>query len=66
MGLQIVARKYEEEKIWAIGKIIDAALNATNVRWYSGLEYMYLFADNFYVCAINNLMLAKKKVSMHD
>lgn len=26
MGLQIVARKHEEEKVWAMAKIVDAAL----------------------------------------
>lgn len=26
VGLQIVARKYEEEKVWAIAKIADAIL----------------------------------------
>ena len=26
VGLQIVARKHEEEKVWAIGKIVDCAL----------------------------------------
>jgi amidase len=26
VGLQIVARKYEEEKVWAIARIIDAIL----------------------------------------
>ena len=26
VGLQIVARKHEEEIVWAIGKIIDGAL----------------------------------------
>jgi len=26
VGLQIVARKYEEEKVWAIAKIVDAVL----------------------------------------
>lgn len=26
VGVQIVARKYEEEKIWAIGKIVHAIL----------------------------------------
>ena len=28
VGLQIVARKHEEEKVWAIAKIVDAALTA--------------------------------------
>ena len=26
VGLQIVARKYEEEKVWAIARIVDAVL----------------------------------------
>ena len=26
VGLQIVARKHEEEKVWAIAKIVDGAL----------------------------------------
>ncbi|KAL8756173.1 MAG: hypothetical protein Q9199_003125 [Rusavskia elegans] len=26
VGLQIVARKWEEEKVWAIAKILDTAL----------------------------------------
>jgi hypothetical protein len=26
VGLQIVARKYEEEKVWAIASIVDAVL----------------------------------------
>lgn len=26
VGLQIVARKWEEEKVWAIAKIVDAGL----------------------------------------
>ena len=28
VGLQLVARKHEEEKVWAIAKIVDAALRA--------------------------------------
>ncbi len=32
VGVQIVARKHEEEKVWAIAKIIDAALKAANVH----------------------------------
>ncbi len=40
VGLQIVARKHEEEKVWAIAKIIGATLNAANVRWYSGLIHL--------------------------
>ncbi|KAL6720353.1 hypothetical protein ACLMJK_002274 [Lecanora helva] len=31
VGLQIVARKHEEEKVWAIAKIIDAALGTKAV-----------------------------------
>jgi amidase len=26
VGLQIVARKYEEEKVWAIAKIVDTVM----------------------------------------
>jgi len=26
VGLQIVARKWEEEKVWAIAKIVDAGV----------------------------------------
>lgn len=32
VGLQIVARKHEEEKVWAIAKIVNAALNANGGR----------------------------------
>lgn len=28
VGLQIVARKHEEEKVWAMARIVDAALNS--------------------------------------
>lgn len=31
IGVQIVARKYEEEKIWAIAKIVTAALKTADV-----------------------------------
>ena len=31
VGLQIVARRYEEEKVWAIAKIVSAALKAAGV-----------------------------------
>ncbi len=30
VGLQIVARKYEEEKVWAIAKIVDSILKESN------------------------------------
>ena len=26
VGVQLVARKYEEEKVWAIAKVVEAAL----------------------------------------
>ena len=29
VGLQIVARKHEEEKVWAIAKIVDGALKTS-------------------------------------
>lgn len=32
VGIQIVARKYEEEKAWAIGKIVHAALRNAGVQ----------------------------------
>lgn len=32
IGVQIVARKHEEEKIWAIAKIVTAALKTAGVR----------------------------------
>ncbi|MCJ1377476.1 hypothetical protein MMC17_000571 [Xylographa soralifera] len=32
VGLQIVARKHEEEKVWAIAKIVDAILKSTDER----------------------------------
>ncbi|KAL9633195.1 MAG: hypothetical protein Q9164_004847 [Protoblastenia rupestris] len=32
VGLQIVARKHEEEKVWAIAKIVDAALTTRGAR----------------------------------
>ena len=32
VGLQIVGRKFEEEKIWAIGKIVHEILCATHIR----------------------------------
>ncbi|KAK4695723.1 hypothetical protein P7C71_g2079, partial [Lecanoromycetidae sp. Uapishka_2] len=32
VGLQIVARKHEEEKVWAIAKIVDAALHSNGSR----------------------------------
>jgi Asp-tRNA(Asn)/Glu-tRNA(Gln) amidotransferase A subunit family amidase len=28
VGLQIVARKYDEEKVWAIAKIVDTILRS--------------------------------------
>ena len=31
VGLQIVGRKYEEEKIWAVGKIVRGILEAEGV-----------------------------------
>ena len=31
VGLQIVARKFEEEKVWAIAKIVEAALKAAGM-----------------------------------
>jgi len=31
VGVQIVARKYEEEKVWAVAKIVAAALKAAEV-----------------------------------
>lgn len=32
VGVQIVARKFEEEKIWAIGKIVHKILQAAGVQ----------------------------------
>ncbi|KAH0536016.1 hypothetical protein FGG08_007083 [Glutinoglossum americanum] len=32
VGLQIVARKHEEEKVWAIAKIVCAALKAAEAH----------------------------------
>lgn len=32
VGLQIVARKHEEEKVWAMTKIVDAALKTMGAR----------------------------------
>ena len=29
VGLQLMARKHEEEKVWAIAKIVDAALRTS-------------------------------------
>ena len=41
VGVQLVARKFEEEKIWAIVKIVVAALEKmkaeTAVHWVLGL-----------------------------
>ena len=31
IGVQIVARKHEEEKVWAIAKIVTAALKTAGV-----------------------------------
>ncbi|KAL2071771.1 hypothetical protein VTL71DRAFT_13006 [Oculimacula yallundae] len=31
VGLQIVARKYEEEKVWALGKIVDIILKKNSI-----------------------------------
>jgi len=31
VGVQLVARKYEEEKVWAIAKIVSAALETAGV-----------------------------------
>jgi amidase len=31
VGVQLVARKYEEEKVWAIAKIVSAALKTAGV-----------------------------------
>jgi amidase len=31
IGVQLVARKYEEEKVWAIAKIVSAALETAGV-----------------------------------
>jgi Asp-tRNA(Asn)/Glu-tRNA(Gln) amidotransferase A subunit family amidase len=28
VGIQIVARKYQEEKVWAIAKIVDSIVKA--------------------------------------
>ena len=32
VGVQIVGRKYEEEKIWAVGKIIYSALKRQSAK----------------------------------
>ena len=32
VGIQLVARKYEEEKIWAVAKIVNAALKTAGVN----------------------------------
>ena len=32
VGVQLVARKYEEEKVWAIAKVVDAALKAARSK----------------------------------
>jgi hypothetical protein len=32
VGIQIVARKFEEEKIWAIGKIVHQILKSAGVK----------------------------------
>jgi amidase len=32
VGVQLVARKYEEEKVWAIAKIVSTALKTAGVR----------------------------------
>jgi len=31
VGVQIVARQYEEEKVWAIAKIVDAILKSSDI-----------------------------------
>jgi amidase len=31
VGVQIVARKYEEEKVWAVAKIVDAILKSSDI-----------------------------------
>jgi amidase len=31
VGVQIVARRYEEEKVWAIAKIVDAILKSSDI-----------------------------------
>ena len=30
VGVQIVCRRYEEEKVWAIAKIVDTILKSSN------------------------------------
>jgi len=37
VGVQLVARKYEEEKIWAIAKVVDAALKAQSKQESEGI-----------------------------
>jgi amidase len=32
IGVQLVARKYEEEKVWAIAKIVSSALKTAEVH----------------------------------
>ena len=32
VGLQIVARKHQEEKVWAVAKIVDAALKTMEAQ----------------------------------
>ena len=36
VGLQIVARKWEEEKVWAVAKIVDAVLKTRNAEAVQG------------------------------
>ena len=32
VGVQIVARKYEEEKVWAIARVVSMALKTASVK----------------------------------
>lgn len=36
IGIQIVARKYEEEKVWAVGRIVDAILRTAGIDVNTG------------------------------